>query len=648
MVSPSVKKEGFAIPRLGEVETKFAVSYLRVSTAKQTKETKTGLNRQERSWNQWLEDHPDYEGWNFKFQDLGISGRGKHQTKGALANYLDQAERGVIPAGTVLVADSPSRLTREKPKDALKLLLRIFDLGHKISFCSGQWRGEIIESDTHGVWSRLVAAAEQSAELWEERSNNSNEYHREKIERLNNGDLSVHFHARKNKKSKVFYPHWLDFDDEEKQFSFNENAVWMRQVFEWATEVGCTEIAKRLKGIGIRQKKNRKKPISRDMVRSWLIHRGAIGEFQPQKDGGEKAGEPIAGIFPPLVEPDLFNKVQSRMKKRNRNNSAPQLTDQFRNLFTKSIFCRECGHPARFHQNKKSMKYDLDNVYHSYSCSAGYVGADEICNCKKRFTSKKRGVDFELDVLKRLQTFRWAEFFTNEKLEKKLKSAHGKKMRLLAKLQEEERVVKNLKKSFDQYLFDGEKVPERHTELTKQAQKNYEETYQNYWSSKIEEDRLRHERRGKDAEKDIQNLLEQFLETGRNNLRQRQEFSRWFFETGLVVDIDLYTGAFDVGIGRRENGVLVEVDYQLEHRAMFIRDGFTFEDNDGNPLDMDHFIRQKKIEDSKSKEQKIKESWEMINNPKNVLLQKAIMQHLDQLPRDSSEARNIRANLKVA
>ena len=94
-------------------------------------------------------------------------------------------------------------------------------------------------------------------------------------------------------------------------------------------------------------------------------------------------------------------------------------------------------------------------------------------------------------------------------------------MRLLAKLQEEERVVKNLKKSFDQYLFDGEKVPERHAELTKQAQKNYEETYQNYWSSKIEEDRLKHERRGKDAEKDIQNLLKQFLVTGRNNLRQR-------------------------------------------------------------------------------------------------------------------------------
>ena len=71
-------------------------------------------------------------------------------------------------------------------------------------------------------------------------------------------------------------------------------------------------------------------------------------------------------------------------------------------------------------------------------------------------------------------------------------------------------------------------------------------------------------------------------------------------------------------------------------------------DDEGNSLDMNHFIKQKELEDKKSKEQKVKESWEMINNPKNVLLQKAIRQHLDQLPSDSSEARNIRANLKVA
>ena len=52
--------------------------------------------------------------------------------------------------------------------------------------------------------------------------------------------------------------------------------------------------------------------------------------------------------------------------------------------------------------------------------------------------------------------------------------------------------------------------------------------------------------------------------------------------------------------------------------------------------------------DSKAREQKIKDSWEMINNPQNALLQKAFLQCLSQLPKDSSEARNIRANLNFA
>ena len=80
-----------------EVQTKYAVSYLRVSTAKQTKESKTGLSRQETAGVDGLANHPDYSPWDYQFRDLGISGRQKHQTKGALANYLEQAEKSLIP-----------------------------------------------------------------------------------------------------------------------------------------------------------------------------------------------------------------------------------------------------------------------------------------------------------------------------------------------------------------------------------------------------------------------------------------------------------------------------------------------------------------------------------------------------------------------
>ncbi len=116
---------------------------------------------------------------------------------------------------------------------------------------------------------------------------------------------------------------------------------------------------------------------------------------------------------------------------------------------------------------------------------------------------------------------------------------------------------------------------------------------------------------------------------------------------GLVISMDLKTGSFEVGLGKVENNRLVELDTALEDISSLISDGFTYADEDGNPLDIDHFIKQKKIEDSKSKEQKIKESWEMINNPKNALLRKALLRHLSQLPKDSSEAKNIRANLNL-
>ena len=59
-----------------EVLPRYAVSYLRVSTAKQTEESKTGIKRQEQAWDNWLAAHPEYNSWTEKFQDLGVSGRG--------------------------------------------------------------------------------------------------------------------------------------------------------------------------------------------------------------------------------------------------------------------------------------------------------------------------------------------------------------------------------------------------------------------------------------------------------------------------------------------------------------------------------------------------------------------------------------------
>ena len=43
------------------VSTKFSVSYIRVSTKEQTKENKSGIDRQEQDYLNWLEKHSEYE-----------------------------------------------------------------------------------------------------------------------------------------------------------------------------------------------------------------------------------------------------------------------------------------------------------------------------------------------------------------------------------------------------------------------------------------------------------------------------------------------------------------------------------------------------------------------------------------------------------
>ena len=77
MVKTSIKTSitnSKAIP----VATKFSVSYVRVSTKAQTKEDKSGIERQEQDYLNWLERNPNYRNLDgFEFRDLGVSGRGK-------------------------------------------------------------------------------------------------------------------------------------------------------------------------------------------------------------------------------------------------------------------------------------------------------------------------------------------------------------------------------------------------------------------------------------------------------------------------------------------------------------------------------------------------------------------------------------------
>ena len=169
---------------------KYSVSYVRVSSAKQTKDEKSGLRRQERDYVRWLQKHQEYRNLDgLEIRDLGVSGR-KNVKQGALGLFIKKAEKGEIPANTCLVVESMSRLTREQPYDGIKLLMRIWDLGHNIAFTLGSWGGDILNGRESGIFSRVSSALEAASYEWEDKQARINEYHTDVYQRLEEGDLS--------------------------------------------------------------------------------------------------------------------------------------------------------------------------------------------------------------------------------------------------------------------------------------------------------------------------------------------------------------------------------------------------------------------------------------------------------------------------
>ncbi len=106
---------------------------MRVSTAIQTSEDKTGVARQDENFRNWSKSNPDYTPWNEKFADLGKSAFKSYKTRDALTAIIDFAEKGRFGDNTALVIDSVDRLCREPSLEALELLITLFKKGLSIA-----------------------------------------------------------------------------------------------------------------------------------------------------------------------------------------------------------------------------------------------------------------------------------------------------------------------------------------------------------------------------------------------------------------------------------------------------------------------------------------------------------------------------------
>nr|WP_314570252.1 recombinase family protein [uncultured Pseudomonas sp.] len=287
-----------------------AYSYIRFSTGKQLKGS--SLERQTDMINLWLERNPGYELSTLSFQDLGVSGStGKH-LKNGFGKLLAAVEAGAISAGDVILVEAIDRAGRMDMVAMLKVLTPILEAGVSlVTLDDGNvyTRQSLNESHIYMLSAKIQSAYQYSDTL--SRRMKASYESRTKAAKLD------------NKVPKRNTPVWLTTDGK----LIEELAPFVVQAFEdYANGLGERRIYERILKAG-----GDKHPefvrMAPSTVKRWMKNRTAIGEWRG-----------ITGIYPAVVTPDLFYRVQARLNEKGPARSAP-----VKHKFTGLVVCAECG-----------------------------------------------------------------------------------------------------------------------------------------------------------------------------------------------------------------------------------------------------------------------------------------------------------------
>jgi hypothetical protein len=537
-----------------------AVSYSRVSTGKQSEQDRSGLERQQVAIDAWLRAHPEYE------LDREIRHVGSGAKAGRFEWFIDELQRGHLPQGTCLVVEKISRFSREPVTEVLKTLIALFDAGGAIAAC--ELGGEVLTdfNGQNGAVFMLVGAIQRARGEWEERRDRKLGSDRMKRRQIAEG--AKPFRARQKGTKKAMYPFWLDFDEKAGAFELNHHADWVKQAFLWAQEVGSTTIARRLKAEGVRCPTDSSRALAASRIVNLLKDRAALGERQHVDANGRPTGDPVPGVYPPVVTADEWRLARQAVEKR----YAGQVStgSQRHNLFEGRIFCPHCCGRIGLYRSKVKLADGTVKHYPYLRCMTREKDRDAC-------PAKRQPYD-ELRLLNRLQGFRWAEYFSDAKHEADLADARERLLKAQGLRSEVERQIKNLRDGARQLMREGKITMAGLAEDDlKQAEADFTDAQAVENMARVRLEDLRRRRTGKDAQKAIQSRVAAFMASGREDLESRHEFNRWLYAEELVVVFDLIRDTVDLGTGTlNQQGQIIEIDQRLEDAAAFGMDVDSF------------------------------------------------------------------------
>lgn len=338
-----------------------AWSYLRCSSGRQALDGKDSFRRQIGAGEEFARRH-NLELSPEPLIDPGVSAyRGKNRKQGALSQFLDAADRGEIPPGSVLVVESTSRFSREGHLEALKTLMRDFwdrDLALGIVRFDSILDKQAVEREAWRLQMLIGALDADHA------------YSKELSIRANSAWDGIRSDLRSGKpRLKAKGKAWVDWSETEQRFVLNERSKIIRRMFDLSLQSwGCTSIAKAFNEEGVHSEFGLKGQWSYRCVYKFLNDPAVTGRLTLKGD------EPIEGYYPELVTAREFEQVRRGMEERNQRKS--QRRGRCNNILAGATKC-QCGRPMSYLSRMvKGHRYEY------LACTAKRDGA---CSVKQPF-----------------------------------------------------------------------------------------------------------------------------------------------------------------------------------------------------------------------------------------------------------------------
>lgn len=287
-----------------------AYSYIRFSTAKQLKGD--SYERQQAMLDKWAEDNPAYTlNRDLTFKDLGISGRSGKHLKHGFGKLLEAITNGDIGAGDVVLIENIDRAGRMEPGIMSGILLDILNAG--VTLITLDDRQVYTQESLRGGSFYILVGKVQAAFNYSE---------------VLSGRMKASYKTRnklaiEGKTPKRNTPVWLKSDGT----LIEEIAPFIKQVFEdYAAGLGERRIYERILENG-GSKHSCFVRMAPSTVKRWMTNRTVLGEWQG-----------VPNVYPVVVEPELFYRVQKRMEEKFTPRSAPT-----KHKYTGLVVCGECG-----------------------------------------------------------------------------------------------------------------------------------------------------------------------------------------------------------------------------------------------------------------------------------------------------------------